>query len=254
MPVYRDTPTKDGREWCFRIKYKNLFGVDKFYKSKRYKLKKEAEDAEFLFKKKKKKNDTSRISITFKNIFDEYMLKHTKEIKPQTVVKINNQFKQLSFIHDTKINEFDLAKYNLIRREIEKKNFSVGYSNKLLGLIKTLITYSNKYHNTNDRILKFFETFKSINEFEKEMKFFTYKEYQQFNSVIDDPEYQVFFSVLYFMGLRQGEAQALTWNDINFTRNELSIKKKKVQDETSNVDKRFLKYQLFLQGSGNNII
>ena len=125
------------------------------------------------------------------------MLKHTKEIKPQTVVKINNQFKQLSFIHDTKINEFDLAKYNLTRREIEKKNFSVGYSNKLLGLIKTLITYSNKYHNTNDRILKFFETFKSINEFEKEMKFFTYEEYQQFNSVIDDPEYQVFFSVLY---------------------------------------------------------
>ena len=34
----------------------------------------------------------------------------------------------------------------------------------------------------------------------------------------------------------------------------LSIKSAKVQDETNNVDKRFLKYQLFLQGSANNII
>ena len=34
----------------------------------------------------------------------------------------------------------------------------------------------------------------------------------------------------------------------------LSIKSAKVQDETNKVDKRFLKYQLFLQGSGNNMI
>lgn len=225
MPVYKDTPTKDGREWCFRIKYKDIFGVTKFYKSKRYKLKKEAEHEEALFRISLGKQNTSNISLTFQNIFDEYMLKHIKEIKPQTAVKIKNQFKQLSYIHKTKINDFDLAKYDLVRKEIEKKNFSVGYSNKLLGLLKRLIIYSNKYHNTNDRILKFFESFKSVNEFEKEMKFFTYEEYQQFNSVIDDSEYKVFFSILYFMGLRQGEAQALTWNDINFIRNELSIKK-----------------------------
>jgi len=36
--------------------------------------------------------------------------------------------------------------------------------------------------------------------------------------------------------------------------NKLSIKSEKVKDETIKVDKRFLKYQLFLQGTGNNMI
>lgn len=225
MPVYRDTPTKDGREWCFRIKYKDIFGVTKFYKSKRYKLRKEAEHEEMLFKLNIEKQKTTGISLTFQNIFDEYMLKHSKEIKPQSIIKINNLFKHIKFIHKTKINDFDLAKYNLTRKEIEKLNFSTDYSNKILYLIKRLIIYSNKYHNTNDRIAKFFEPFVSVNDFKEEMKFFTYEEYQKFTSIIDDPEYKVFFDVLYYMGLRKGEAQAITWNDINFTRNELSIKK-----------------------------
>ena len=34
----------------------------------------------------------------------------------------------------------------------------------------------------------------------------------------------------------------------------LGIKSAKVQDETSKVEKRFLKYQLFLQGLGSNMI
>ena len=154
-----------------------------------------------------------------------YMLKHSKEIKKQSVIKINNQFKQLASIHNIKINSFDLSKYNLLHKEIEDKNLSVEYSNKLLGLLRRLLAYSNKYYNTNDKILKFIENFKSVNEFKKEMEFFTYEEYKKFDSVITDINYKVFFMMLYFMGLRQGEAQALTWKDINFSKSELSISK-----------------------------
>ena len=57
------------------------------------------------------------------------------------------------------------------------------------------------------------------------MNFFTYKEYKQFDSVINSFQYHVFFEILYFLGLRQGECQALTWNDINFEKEEVHIRK-----------------------------
>ena len=34
-----------------------------------------------------------------------------------------------------------------------------------------------------------------------------------------------FFEMLYYLGLRKGEIQALTWNDIDFKKNQISINK-----------------------------
>ena len=42
---------------------------------------------------------------------------------------------------------------------------------------------------------------------------------------IDEFDYKTFFETLYYLGLRQGEATALTWNDISFTKKEVSINK-----------------------------
>ena len=57
------------------------------------------------------------------------------------------------------------------------------------------------------------------------MKFFTYDDYLKFDSVISNFDFHVFFEILYFMGLRQGEAQALTWKDIDLQNGKLSITK-----------------------------
>lgn len=57
------------------------------------------------------------------------------------------------------------------------------------------------------------------------MQFFTLEEYKQFDSVIKDFNYHTFFELLYFNGLRQGEAQALTWNDIDFVKKAVKINK-----------------------------
>lgn len=70
------------------------------------------------------------------------------------------------------------------------------------------------YFNTNkDKTIK------------KEMEFYTLEEYKLFRSVIPDLEWRVFFDCLYYLGLRQGELQALTWNDIGFNKKEVSITK-----------------------------
>lgn len=225
MAIYESKPTKDGRKYYFRVKYKDLLGNVKDYSSKKFKLKKEAEHEERLFKINIENQNTSSISITFSDIYVEYMLKHSKEIKKQSVIRTDNLFKKLNSIKNIKINNFDISKYNLFRKEIEEKSYTSNYANKILSLLRRLIEYSNKYYNTNDRILKFIDNFKSVNKFKKEMKFFTYEEYKVFDSVINEIDYKTFFTILYYMGLRQGEAQALAWNDINFIKRELNISK-----------------------------
>ena len=88
-----------------------------------------------------------------------------------------------------------------------------------------IIKYSNKFYNTKDTMLKFIDNFKEINSIKKEMCFFTYDEFQKFISVINEFDYKVFYSFLYYMGTRVGETTALTWNDISFTKKEVSINK-----------------------------
>ena len=203
MAIYESKPTKDGRKYYFRVKYKDILGNVKDYSSKKFKLKKEAEHEERLFKLNIEKQSASAVTITFSDIYAEYMVRHSKEIKKQSVIRTNNLF----------------------RKEIEERNYTPNYANKILSLLKRLIEYSNKYYNTSDRIIKFIDNFKSANEFKKEMKFFTYEEYKAFEDVINEIDYKTFFTILYYMGLRQGEAQALTWNDINLIRQELNINK-----------------------------
>ena len=225
MAIYESKPTKDGRKYYFRVKYKDILGNVKDYSSKKFKLKKEAEHEERLFKLNIEKQSASAVTITFLDIYTEYMVRHSKEIKKQSVIRTNNLFKKLDSIKNIKINNFDITKYNLFRKEIEERNYTPNYANKILSLLKRLIEYSNKYYNTSDRIIKFIDNFKSVNEFKKEMKFFTYEEYKAFDDVINEIDYKTFFTILYYMGLRQGEAQALTWNDINLIRQELNINK-----------------------------
>lgn len=225
MAIYKTkTPTKDGRSYFFRIKYKDILGEIHDYNSQKFKTKKEAENEEAIYRIKVANQETHTSSATFKQIFSEYLVYKSKYIKKQSVGKIENQLKHFDCIKGKKVNDFNLQNYKQLVNKLENEKLAISYKNKLLTLFKSIINYSNKYYNTSTSILKFVELFKQT-EIKKEMDFYTYDEFKQFISVVDDLEWNTFFSLLYFMGLRQGEAQALNWNDINFEKKELSITK-----------------------------
>lgn len=216
---------KSGIKYCFTLRYTDIFGNIKQYTSRGYDTKKEAELEEAKFKIKVAENKICSSNLTFKILFTEYCEYRTKDMKKQSINKMINLFKHFEPIYDLKINDFNITTYRQFRIYIEKKEYSTEYNNKIIGLLKRLISYSGKYYNTNTEILKFIDNFKDINKMKKEMQFFTYEEFNKFISVIDEFNYKTFFEVLYFLGLRQGEATALTWDDINFTKKEVSINK-----------------------------
>lgn len=50
--------------------------------------------------------------------------------------------------------------YNALINSINSEEITQNYKNKILGLFKRLIIYSNKYYNTSNTILKYVENFK----------------------------------------------------------------------------------------------
>ena len=216
---------KSGTKYCFTLRYKDLYGNTKQYTSKGYDTKKEAELEEAKFRIKVEENKITTSNITFKQIFIEYLEYIKKDIKPQSLKKIENQCKIFQPLDNIKINDFNIQTYKKIQLYLNQKEYSVEYKNKLLGLLKRIIKYSHKYHNTNDYMLSYIESYKRVNEIKREMEFFTYEEFKKFISVVDEFNYKTFFETLYYLGLRQGECCALTWDDIDFNKKEVSINK-----------------------------
>lgn len=225
MSIYKDTPTKDGRAYYFRLKYRDIYGKLVNYRSKKYLTKKEAQREEALYRLNVSGSKESSSTITFDMAFNEYMSTHSKEIKKQSASKIYDKFKVLDPIKDIKINSFNLDKYQQFIKYLRGLNYSTSYSNKIINLLKKIITYSNVYHNTSTDVLRFIEHIKAPDTLKKEMDFFTYDEFNQFISVVNDPVYNLFFRFLYYLGTRLGETTALKWCDIDFKKNEVSINK-----------------------------
>ena len=216
---------KSGVKYCFTLRYNDIYGNTKQYTSKGYDTKKEAELEEAKFRIKVKENKVSVSNITFNQIMVEYIEYQKSRIKVQTIRKITNQLRVLDPLGSIKINNFNMQTWKQFQLYLEQKNYSIDYKNQIVGLLKRLIRYSNRFYNTSDSMIKYIESYKRVNEIKKEMQFFTCEEFQKFISVVDEKDYKLFYEFLYYLGLRQGECTALTWNDINFTKKEVSINK-----------------------------
>lgn len=216
---------KSGIKYSYTLRYKDIYGNTKQYTSKGYDTKKEAELEEAKFRIKIQEKKVSFNNITFDDVFKEYIEYKSKSVKVQTLNKIKDLYKHFEPIKNIKVNDLELNTYNKFTLYIEQKGNTVNWNNKVLNLLRSMIYYSHKFYNTSDTILAFIENYKEVNPFKKEMQFFTYEEFQKFISVIEEFEYKTFFEVLYYLGLRQGEACSLTWSDINFNKSEVSINK-----------------------------
>ena len=59
----------------------------------------------------------------------------------------------------------------------------------------------------------------------REVQFYTLDQWKKFISVVDDPTYHLFFSLLYYTGMRRGEAECLTPQDFDSNLNTIRINK-----------------------------
>lgn len=202
---------------------------------KGYKTKKEATEAEHYLRSVELKERFYGAKITVSMLYE--LLKEEDNINHRKVSYINTQENNYNkHIKDyfSKVDNVGKLTYEDIyqfREHLRKKVaqnsdnlLSSNTINKIMILLKKIfdIGLRKGYYSTNPvKLLKKLPIEKT------KMQFWRVKEFQQFLTLFEPEEYNIklLFTVLFFTGLRLGEALALTWQDIDFSSNTIHITK-----------------------------
>ena len=231
MSVAQKEPTKDGRRWVFRVRYKTLQGDVKEYTSSKFKTRREATEAEQSFLLQR--DNIKAYDMTFKDLYNCYYdYQNEGRVKDNTLRSYIERYKHLKSLDSIKINEFNSTHYSMWRKEMLNCNLSDATRNNVQKLLKSLLNFATKKYKFNfSDVYDEFESFKDPNiPCNKEMLFYTYDEFKQFIAVEDDLCFKVAFEILYYCGLRSGELRGLCWNNIDFERKELRVVNNVVKD------------------------
>ena len=202
---------------------------------KGFKTKRDALEAEQYLRsvelKEKSFSSKVTIDILYKLLKEEDKINNRKKSYIDT--QDNNYNKHIkdyfSKVYDvSKLTYEDIYQFREDLREKNAKNsdryLSPNTINKIIILLKKILDVGLRkgYYNDNPvRLLKKLSIEKS------KMNFWTMKEFKHFLSLFEKDEYNVelLFTVLFFTGLRLGEALALTWRDVEFPTSTIHVTK-----------------------------
>ena len=202
---------------------------------KGFKTKKEATEAEHYLRSVELKERFYGAKITVPMLYD--MLKEEDSINHRKTSYINTQENNYNkhireyFINVDNVGKLTYEDIYQFREQLRQKiaqntdkPLSTNTINKIMILLKKIFDVGLRkgyYSNNPVKLLKKLPIEKP------KIQFWTIEEFQQFLKLFKVDEYNIklLFTVLFFTGLRLGEALALTWQDIDFTSNTIHVTK-----------------------------
>ena len=254
MAVYKSKkPTKDGRKWYFSVCYVNAFGERKRKKSEKYHTREKAKEEEWKFLIKQGGN---RIDITFEEMYYQYLDYTDERIKGSSIFCKNSRMRNHILPYFGKMNIHDITVNTVLawKTKINKaiygksnKRYSLQYKQTLMIELRTTLRYGINFcglkENFAGKVMMFHDKNEKIAADEEKVKYITPTEYNLFISVVENIVFKVFFAFLFYMGVRKGEAQALTWQDILWNENRARIIKT-VTNKTDEVNEHGFKFKI----------
>lgn len=220
---------KNGKEYYFfRLRHKNLKSPRDLYGNTVKELDKKIKDLTFELDHGVQNNKEC-----FENFFENWLFEvNFMNKKPSTKERYEGLYRNyikdssISSINIKDINQTDIQKYY---NDLVKKGISVSTIKQL----HKIIAPSLRYAYNNNLIIKDFtkaiilptekeeDKLKSMNKINP----LTLEEQKIFIEAIKGHELEVLFLTALNTGMRQGELFALTWSDIDFDSNTISINK-----------------------------
>lgn len=224
MAVYQEKDkkkwTKDGRSWYFLCYYTDIYGERKQKESKKYLTKKEAKKAEAEFINSDKKNSSNYF---FNELKDLYLEEYKEKNKFETYLDTKNRIEKhiTPIFGNIKVNGININHFNILKKNIA--NLNIKTKNSIITYLKSILQFGVDNYDLDIPILPKIKTIPKGVTPPKKYNIWNIEEFTQFINVVDNIMYKALFTLLYFTGLRIGEALALNWNDIN--KNMISITK-----------------------------
>lgn len=219
--------TSDGRSWYYTYNYLDENGNKKRSKSKLFKTKKECETEHALFLLKEEPNLKVK---KFDVIAEEYFRYLSKTRRESTLYSYRKDFKNhiQPYFKETNIYTIDVKFIRNWANKIENTGISIKYLNKIYSILKNIFDYAIKFHDLKLNPVAMFGRFKSEARqrvIKDKLRYITKNDFDKLLEVVDNSMYRIFFIFLFYTGCRRGEANALTWKDVDFDKKEILISK-----------------------------
>lgn len=219
MPVYKDETTNT---WYCKFYYSTWDGKRKQTTKRGFKTKKAAQQWE----NETKAANVSDMSVTLATFVNMYFKDKQGELKERSIKnkKYMIDTHVLPYFGERKMNEIKPSDIIQWQNAMRGKGFSQTYLRMIQNQLTALFTHaSNIYGLTANPCKRVKKMGKSDAD---ELSFWTKEEYDKFIGTIDeDDRYYALFELLFWTGCREGEALALTRNDIDFGNNQIHITK-----------------------------
>ncbi|MDD3491255.1 MAG: tyrosine-type recombinase/integrase [Paludibacter sp.] len=199
--------------WTVRIKVNGKSTMRRGFKTK-----KEAKTAESIMLKERD-HETLAMRLSFAELYELYRIYCKNNLRSST-------FKGTFYKLDMHVWPYfkDVRDVNKITlHAIEKwksmdgfDQYSTAYLKSIYSKFNAMINYGMKYHGVVKNQVAKAGNFKRPDELQKEMNIFTFEEFQRFIAVFEhDDIFKLMFMLLFWTGVRRGEAQALQWRDFS---------------------------------------
>lgn len=219
--------------WSIRFKYKdndnkwqqkNAYGGKSGFGTKKEALEKEIEvkyDMERKLLKPQQKNNQK----TLGEVIDEVILDCQYYMKETSIKTTKQALQHAKSLFDKPIVSITPQDLRQIILSLERKNLSVGTIDKIYYKLNLVFKYAleNEYIQTNP--LRKVRRIKKPDELDKNnYNIWKLSEFQEFIYNVKEPLYYTLFSLLYYTGMRRGEALSLQWKHIDLNKGTIDIK------------------------------
>lgn len=234
MATYKQYTTNNGTLWAVRgyLGVNPLTGKKVETHRKGFKTKKEAQhyytNAKLQFDLGEHVQDAPK-EMTFNELYQEWLKIYTLDVQESTILRTTHMFKNHILPY--------FGKYYISKISVQQVQNAIHDWRKKLQKYKTVF-------NAFDRVMKYAYKLQYIKknpcEFvilpkkiikpstKESLDFYTKEQLHDLMKCFeqqDTRKWEALFRILAFTGLRRGEALGLTWHDINFKKQELSVTK-----------------------------
>ncbi|PCM42019.1 site-specific integrase [Mammaliicoccus sciuri] len=211
---------KHNKYYYFSIRYKDVYGNNKRKVKRGFKTKREAKQAEAAFITEIE--DGYSDSNTFDHIFNHY-LEHTdlrERTRSRKIAEYNKHIKD-KFGH-IKMNQIKQNQCQEFRTYLMKAVNSPNTARTIWSGFKVVINHAKKHFGLRiDPTI----SITPIPRAKPKPKFMLREEFDDKVELIKENDYKELLKLMYYTGMRIGEAMALKWMDYNKYKKEISINK-----------------------------
>lgn len=214
MPVYKEKNKK--QSWYVKCNNATKRG----FSSKREALKYETE---LKTKQQTVKKETieDQSAILFSVVARDYVDNKKREVAYSSYVGCKEKVEKYIIPNcvDKPIQDYDRLDCKHFRDCLYDVDLSTPVKNTILNHFKNIFAYAQRYYMLDKNPTQFISPFKKdfkekIKKKDKEMSVWDNDEFNKFIVCVTQEKYKSLFIVLYYTGLRLGEAMALSWRDL----------------------------------------